>query len=370
MMIRHTLAIALTLPLLLSANGAAKTQVEDPPRVQLALLLDNSGSMSGLLQQAREELWTIVNALDGATRNGEPVKIEVALYSYGDDPAQLLVPFTGDLDRISEALFSLGIAGGDEFCGAVIDKAARKLAWSPTRNDLKLVFIAGNEPFSQGPVRYRDAIKRAGDPGIVVSTIHCGTDDAEAREWQQAATLSGGAFANIDHNAAVAHIDTPFDREIAELGGAAINSTYIPYGADGKIGSSRQQAQDSNALGSSLSSGTGRGLSKSSANYNNADWDLVDAVRDGRVNLDKADKSTLPENMRNMTADERRAFVASIQAKRDAIKARIAALNIERQAYIAAQPKPASASSSFDSAILAALTKLAADKGFVLKGAH
>jgi hypothetical protein len=224
------------------------------------------------------------------------------------------------------------------------------------------VFVAGNEPFNQGPVPFADAIKRAGDPGIVVSTINCG--DGAALDWKGAADLSGGAFATIDQNAAVAHVATPFDKEIADLG-VALNATYIPYGVEGATGSARQKAQDANALGSSLGTGTRRSLAKASGHYSNATWDLVDAIREKKVDLAKAKESSLPAAMKGMTAEERAAYVAKAQRERDDIKAKIKELNVKREAFLKAQ-KAEQPASTFDKAMIAALEKLAADKGFKL----
>jgi hypothetical protein len=47
---------------------------------QVALLLDTSNSMDGLIDQARSELWKVVNEFALAHRAGRPAGLEVALY--------------------------------------------------------------------------------------------------------------------------------------------------------------------------------------------------------------------------------------------------------------------------------------------------
>ena len=98
----------------------------------------------------------------GIQLGGRTPTLEVALFEYGNDglPAEeghirLIVPFTGDLDKVSKAFFALTTNGGQEYCGRMIDCAARRLAWSESNTDLEGVFIAGNEPFTQGGVDYR-----------------------------------------------------------------------------------------------------------------------------------------------------------------------------------------------------------------------
>ena len=57
--------------------------------MQIALLLDTSSSMDGLINQARSHLWNMVDQMGKMTRvvNGKTrgVKIELALYEYGND---------------------------------------------------------------------------------------------------------------------------------------------------------------------------------------------------------------------------------------------------------------------------------------------
>ena len=203
-----------------------------PPKIQLAVLLDTSNSMDGLINQARTQLWKIVNEFAKASQEGNEPTFEVALFEYGNDGlpptegyVRLVVPFTVDLDKVSQELFALKTNGGSEFCGQVIDRAVHTLAWSKSNRDLRCIFIAGNEPFTQGPVDYRKSCKAAADGGITVSTIHCGTLDEGIRgEWQNGAKLADGSYMSIDQNQAVADIPT---RTIKRLPNSAASS--IPH---------------------------------------------------------------------------------------------------------------------------------------------
>jgi hypothetical protein len=110
------------------------------PVVQLAILLDTSGSMSGLIDQARTELWSIVNEFIVAERGGRPPEIQVALFEYGNSglPAESgwirrIVGFTTDLDKVSEELFALKTNGGEEYCGWVIRGGGGETRLEPLR---------------------------------------------------------------------------------------------------------------------------------------------------------------------------------------------------------------------------------------------
>ena len=165
------------------------------PTVDVAILLDTSNSMDGLINQAKSQLWTIVQQFAKAKKAGQTPALRVALFEYGNMglPAsegyiRQVVPLGDDLDKLSEALFALTTNGGDEYCGQVINVAVKSLNWSKEPNGYKAIFIAGNEPFTQGPIDYKEACKLAIERGIVVNTIHCGNGDVgRCGMWQDGA---------------------------------------------------------------------------------------------------------------------------------------------------------------------------------------
>jgi hypothetical protein len=316
------------------------------PRIQIAILLDTSGSMSGLIEQAKTQLWKIVNEFIPARRAGRCPELRVALFEYGNDglPAseghiRMITPLTDDLDKVSEELFALTTNGGQEYCGQVIQAAVDRLGWSSSSEDLKLIFIAGNEPFTQGPVDFREACRKAIGKGIAVNTIHCGDQaKGERTSWKDGAVLADGEYLSIDHNRAVVHIAAPQDEEIARLG-AAINDTYIPYGEHGAAGQARQVAQDSSVAATGAGNAVQRAITKGSANYVNMGWDLVDAVNNGNVKLEEVKAEDLPEEMREMSVEQRQAFVTDKTQQRAQWQQQIQTLNEQRKQFVAAKMK-------------------------------
>src|SRR6187402_3993399 len=89
-----------------------KTKYETiTPRIQAAILLDVSGSMDGLIDQAKNQLWNMVNVLAKVTCEGKVPSIEIALYEYGRDNnnqmdgfVKQISPFTNDLDLLFREL--------------------------------------------------------------------------------------------------------------------------------------------------------------------------------------------------------------------------------------------------------------------------
>ena len=141
-------------------NSGGGKDYADKALVQLAVLLDVSNSMDGLINQARGYIWKIVNELSASEKNGNSPMIEVALYEYGNGGLdrekgylRQVTPFTMDLDKVSRELFNLKTNGGEEYCGWVIKEAVNGLKWSRKDDVYKAIFIAGNESFAQGPPR-------------------------------------------------------------------------------------------------------------------------------------------------------------------------------------------------------------------------
>lgn len=334
-----------------------ESKIQAEPKIQIAILLDTSGSMDGLINQTREQLWRIVNTFATARKEGKRPRLELALYQYGNDsiPAaqhyvQRVVPLTTDLDKVSEALFKLSTNGGSEYCGAVISHALGELEWSANPKDLKLVYIAGNEPFTQGPISFRDSVKSAINRGIVVNTIHAGTQEQGISDgWAEAAKLADGNFLFIDSNRAVARVDAPQDVQIAKLN-ESLNKTYLAYGRKGKEAVARQEAQDQNAGGLSASSMSTRAAAKASPMYRNSDWDIVDAKKEGKA----VSAEELPAELKGLNEKEREVFVAKKAEERAELQKQISKLASDRESYVQNEMKKRAkdTSKSMDDALI------------------
>jgi hypothetical protein len=356
---------------LLVATSAFATAPTKKPVIQVAILLDTSGSMDGLIDQTRKQLWRVVNELATAKKDGHSPNLQVALYEYGNDgiPAangyiRRVLPLTTDLDRVSEELFALRTNGGSEYCGQVIGVATKELAWSKSPDDMKLIFIAGNEEFTQGKVDFHTTCKAAIEKGIVVNTIFCGDKQEGIRtKWKDGADLADGRYMSIDQNQAVADVAAPQDKEIATLG-AELNKTYLGYGASGAAGAARQGAQDAN-LAAAPAANVQRQVAKAQAVYSNTSWDLVDAMKEGTVDVSKMDAKDLPDEMKKMTPEQRKAYVAENAKKRADIQAKIKKLDAERQKYVAQEMRKLSpAANTLDEAVISAVRDVGTKQGY------
>lgn len=333
---------ALVLPAFAAEDPKPTDPRPDQNKVQIAILLDTSSSMDGLIDQAKSQLWKVVNTFTEAKRDGQAPFVEVALYEYGNSGLnignqyiRLVEPLGRDLDELSRELFSLKTNGGEEYCGAVIQRALSDLSWDLSKQTYKAIFIAGNEPFTQGSVDARQACKDALSKGVVVNTIHCGSrQEGINGSWHDGAALAEGKFLVIDQDRKIASIPAPQDKAIADLG-VELNKTYIGYGKKREEAQRKQAAADSDAAAQApAGANVERAISKASKNYDNRGWDLVDAVREKEVDPAKLPVEELPENMRTMKPEERTAFIEDATKQRVSIQKRIAELSAEREEFI------------------------------------
>jgi hypothetical protein len=386
-MARPTLALALAAAAALTLSPPHAKAKEDPgparapaPRpaegkpIDLAICLDTSGSMTGLIDATRRKLWQVVSDL--ATARPAPV-LRVALLTFGspgNDAAGHVVvqtDLTTDLDLVSERLFALSTNGGEEYVGRVVQSALDRLAW--TRSDAaKILFVAGNESADQDTVApFRRVVSRAAELGIRVNSIYCGgADDADAGGWREVAALGRGRFANIDQNDAVVAVATPFDERLATLSGR-LNQTYVGYGALAGEASRRQEAQDANATAAAPGAAAERAVAKAGGLYRNSTWDLVDRSEEKDFDLAKVDAKDLPEEMRAMSLDERRAHLEKKRTERKAVQAEILELDRKRADFVKAEveAKGLDVSKKIDRALRDAIREQAAAQGFVFDSA-
>ncbi|MEP2774394.1 MAG: VWA domain-containing protein [Luteolibacter sp.] len=343
-------------------------------RIQIALLLDTSNSMDGLIDQAKTQLWKVVNTFIDAKRDGEAPFVEVALYEYGNntnavgnDWIRLVSPLTRDLDKLSRDLFALKTNGGEEYCGAVIQRALGDLAWDPRESTYKVIFIAGNEPFTQGRVDARSACKEAFSKDIIINTIHCGSrQEGINGSWHDGAALAGGDFLIIDQDKAVANIDAPQDKRIAELS-LELNDTYLGYGKQREEAKANQEMADKDAAANKAGGAdVQRAVTKASGNYSNANWDLVDALREGKVNPAELDAADLPEEMKSLAPAARKGFIEKMATERAAIQEEIKELNKQREEHVAAELKKLAdeGDKTLDQAMIEVTRKQAAKRGY------
>ena len=230
-----------------------------------------------------------------------------------------------------------------------------------------MIFVAGNEPFTQGPVEVNPVLEEANNKGILVHPIYCSNGNrADQISWESAADLAHTDLKVIDHTRVAKIPSTPYDKRINELN-SQLNRTYVGYGVEGRAKMARQQAQDANMASVGSGAAAERAVTKSSANYSNSEWDLVDkAEAEGGVN--NIDEDALPAEVRDMSPKDREAYVAKKAQERKEIQEEIQSLNKQRQDFIAEKrAETASGDVTLGKAVIKTVKVQAAEQGFTME---
>ena len=377
------LLLALTSPMLAAPNATdaetapvIETTLEQSRVINLAICLDTSGSMDGLIDAARAKLWEIVNDLALA----EPTPdLRIALLTFGNnghDQAQgwvkIQTDFTADLDLVSQRLFGMTTNGGEEYVGRVVHRAVNELTWHDSADALKIMIVAGNESADQDPsVPFRDACRAAISRDVMVNSIYCGSPaDELAAAWREVAMLADGKYATIDHNEESIVISTPFDADLTRLS-ADLNTTYLSYTPDGKAAQQNQWVQDANAAEVDDAVAASRAQAKCGMVYV-CNWDLVTKLeQDGELDLESIDRAQLPEAYRELTDDELLAKLNALLAQRNEIRQSMQELSQQRDAFVVAERarQATEGAANFDFVIRQAIRAQAQSRGFTYPNA-
>lgn len=325
------------------AAQVAPAPQQSERKIQIAILFDTSGSMDGLIEQAKSVIWQIVNAASKLRINGQVPQLEIALYDYGNTDihnalfVRKQVDLINDLDSISEKLFALYTNGGDEYCAGVIQTSMNELKWSSHPEDMRLIYIAGNEPFNQGPLDYKVILADAAKQNIIVNTIYCGNYEQGIKEfWYDGALISQGNYFNIDSNREAFYMETEYDKEINSYNDS-LNGTYMSYGNGGKMRDEKQKMEDANAFSKGVGVASERAISKSNANYYNGSWDLIDLEGTDSMRVYQLKDEDLPEELKNKTPEEKAKIIEEKRAERMAYQQKINELAVKREAVINAE---------------------------------
>ena len=324
------------------------------PKIQVAILLDVSNSMDGLIEQAKAQLWNMVSVMGRAKCPTGAPQIQLALYEYGRSNndknlgyVKQVSPFTHDLDEVSKNLFALTTNGGDEYCGQVIYTSINDLNWDKDTSSYKVIFIAGNEDFLQGSLTYTKACSAARDKGVIVNTIYCGSREQGIREhWNLGSECGSGSFTHINPDARIEDIPTPQDSMLFVLN-TRLNQTYIGYGNEGYLNTMKQSSVDAKNYTLNKSAMAKRVSVKGNKSlYKNEEWDLVDAHEKDSTIVARVELKTLPDSLKHKSRADLEKIVKTKKSERNQVQQQIARLSVDREKYLQEYRKIKSSSNS------------------------
>jgi len=352
----------------LFANTALTPQSK--PRIEVCFVLDTTGSMGGLIEGAKQKIWSIANEMISAQPTPE---LKLGLIGYRDRGDEYVVKsfsLTDDIDAIYGHLREFQAAGGGdtpESVNEALAEAIHKMPWSNDNKVLKIIFLVGDAPphmdYPNSP-KYPDLCREAVKKDLIINTIQCGEMAETKPIWQEIAKLSEGSYAGISQSGNVAAISTPMDKDLGRLN-ERIGATLIPYGdsklqaeVHAKYVAAKSAPVSAMADRLTYNSKTGKAMQ--------GRGELVDALNDNTLKLDEIDQKQLPAELQKLDRSELQKRIAKVRDERADLQKQIVELSKKREAYIQSENKRLDAEGkgdAFDQKVTETLQAQAAKKG-------
>ena len=346
-----------------AAHEEVTTSAKNRPVVEVAFVLDTTGSMGPLIESAKRKIWSIATAIVDANPDAEIRMGLVAYRDIGDDYVTKTFNLTNDIQDLYANLLELRARGGGDWPESVneaLHVGLTKLSWTQGAEICRIMFLVGDAPphmdYAQD-VKYPEVMRMARERGVVVNAVQAGGARATERVWREIAQMGHGRYIPIPQDGGhLVVIETPYDDEIIELQGR-INDTVIPYGPRHQRGSvalkTRQLAAAPRATATEMAGYMARNAAKNAGDAITGAGDLVADVKAGRQQLAAVQDDELPDNVRNMKSAERQNYIDQQLANRQAFNERMAALVQQRDRYVREQAKkaPTRTADSFDRAV-------------------
>jgi Mg-chelatase subunit ChlD len=379
MNIKHLIPATLVLAGAFTLAAPKETSLSQPakattkaakPRIEVCFVLDTTGSMGGLIEGAKQKIWSIANEMINAKPTPE---LRLGLVGYrdrGDEYVTKAFDLTNDIDAIYGHLQSFRAGGGGdepESVNEALQDAVRKMSWSEDRQVLKIIFLVGDAPphmdYADGP-KYPQVCQAAMKKDLIINTVQCGGIGRTTPFWKEIAQLSEGSYAAIALSGDMVAIATPMDSELGELN-RKLGQTLVAYGAEParKAVATKQLAAEAapaavaaDRLAFNARSGVAVG----------GEGELLDGLSRGKVKLESLKKDQLPPDLQKLDSDELKVEIGKKQKERSALQQQIQKLSKEREEYIAAERKRQDGQGkgdSFDEKVAASIRAEAARKG-------
>jgi Mg-chelatase subunit ChlD len=334
------------------------------PKIEVVFCLDTTGSMTGLIEGAKQKIWSISNQIAG----GQPTPdLKIGLVAYrdrGDVYITKVIDLTDDLDAIHGHLKGFKAEAGGDFPESVnqaLDDAVNKIKWSTDKKTLRIIFLVGDAPPHMDypdDVKYPVTCKKAVEKDIIINSIQCGNNAECRKAWEDICHKAEGTYVQIPADGgAVQTVATPFDKRLHEINSEMARTTLV-------YGSAEQQRADSAKNTAATGLAPGEGAERAAFNAKGgqaASYDLLDNIKKGKVKLEDLKEDELPQELRKLTLKERKEHLDKVDKRRTELNKEALELDKKRSDYIAKKLAEAkdSGKNVFDNEVLQLLRKQA-----------
>jgi len=358
--------LAASLALAAGAKSALSSPHTRAKHIEVAFVLDTTGSMAGLIDGAKRKIWSIANSIVDINPNAE---IRMALIGYrdiGDDYVVKSYEMSDDIQGLYGNLLRFRADGGGdgpESVNEALDVAISDLDWSDSDDVRRIVFLVGDAPPHmdyQDDRKYPDTLREARQRGIIVNTVQAGEAPDTFEYWQEMAKLGGGKYFAIPQDGGqVDIIASPYDNDILKLQ-QKIDGTVVPYGTREQQAALEGKISERAAAPAAVQVDNSEFYSKRTGKKEvvTGGGDLLDDVRNNVRAIEDIKDDELPTELKGKSADELRVIVTERTDKRAKMEAEMTDLVRKRDEFVAAeaakQPKPSQ--DSFDRQVEAGIS--------------
>lgn len=326
------------------------------PEIEVVFVLDTTGSMGGLIEGAKQKIWSIINEL----KQGQPQPtLKIGLVGYrdrGDIYVTRHSSLSEDIDAVYADLMAFQAGGGGdtpESVNQALHEAVTRMPWSEDSRTLRVVFLVGDAPPQsyQDDVPYTATCAVAREKDIIINTIQCGTMGQTTPVWKSIAQMGHGGFAAIRQDGGMIVTSTPYDEQIEVLN-RKINHSVVYYGDTRMRSEARRKVDTANSLSGYANAERQAFVSSSEpAAAITGRGDLLADIENDRVKLEDLSADELPEDFRDLDKPELEKKLKKQTEERKVLQKELTTLLAKRDTFLKESRESADDVDAFDSQV-------------------
>ncbi len=360
-----------TLSLTLAITGAAYTSSEarqqSADRIEVAFVIDTTGSMADLIAGAKRKIWSIANTIVDINPDADIRMALIGYRDYGDAYVVKTFDMSADIQGLYGNLNRFRANGGGDTPEAVneaLDASVAKLNWSHGNDTRRMIFLVGDAPphMNYNGPKYPQILRKARANNIIVHAVQAGNSRQTRKIWKEIAQRGGGSYIPIPQNGGqITIIRTPYDDDILILQ-KRLDRTVIPYGSERKQSILRSKMRTKEAAAPAIRVENSKFYAKRRLRKEvvTGGGDILSDILNKDITLGKIKRRELPKEMQSLNPAQQKTYVAKKLAERAKLERKMADLVKKHDAYTLKKRKEMAGSQpedSFDRAVSSAIKK-------------
>ena len=349
---------------------------QQQPKMEVVFVLDATGSMGGMIANAKDKIWSIASSLAQAEPAPQLSFGFVAFRDIRDAYVTKQVSLTSDIDQFYYKLMAIKAAGGGdtpESVNQALAEAVFDFQWDDDPGTYRSIFLVGDSPphMNYNDVKYQKSCAAAVKKDIIINTIQCGSNVATARIWTEIADFTNGEHLKLTAAGSGYAVTTPYDLELKKLA-RELDQGRMYHGTEKqrRAGNAKKDVSDRIYKEANAEESAKRAIynvtTKSGKGNFLGENELINDIMEGEVELEDVAEESLPASLQALPAENRGKVVQAKVKQRKKLENRIAELDLKRDEYLREQMAgdKTAVDSSFNSQIFHTLKRQTSKKKF------